>query len=130
MNKSFEVGQSNELVREDGHFDLHNQFDFVGLTIGADRTARLLFRPNPEHGGDNPPVLVEFRDVDYLELSPGFGTRPVLGLDEMGYMSPEQEEDDWLMTESQATNADHLLFRLFCDHVRIHAREARLRTLV
>ena len=127
MDKDFKIGQSNELVQGDQVFDLHNVYDFSGVTIGPDRTLQVSFQPNREHGKGHLPVLLEFREVDYLLLSPGFGIRCVRDLDEMGYMGPEQDDDQWLLSEDQATEADHLLIRLGSDYVRIHAQHAYLR---
>lgn len=33
MKKEFLVGQSNELVKADKVFDLHNLYDFVGIVL-------------------------------------------------------------------------------------------------
>lgn len=126
MDKNFRLGQSNEIVREDRVFDLHNLYDCSGLSIGAERTAQMCFQPNPEHGAGQPCVLLEFDEIDHLEVCVRLGTRLSEDLDEMGYMSPDQHDAQWLLNEEQATEADHLYFRLGAGFVRIHAQRARL----
>lgn len=131
MEKNFRIGDgSNELICGDRLFDVHNCYDFSGLLVGADRVVQISFYPNREYGAGGPPVLLEFHEINYLELSPGFGTRSISVIDEMGYMNPDQRDDEWLVAEQQSTSADHLLFRLGSDFdfVRIHARRAHLRT--
>ncbi len=126
MMKDFAIGQSNELVRENALFDLHNQYDFSVLSIGSDGTVRLSFLPNLEHGAGNPRITIAFIGLDYFEISPGFGVRNVQDLEEMGYIPPDQRVDEWLLGEDQATGRDHMVFRFGPDYARIHAKEARL----
>ncbi len=127
MDKDFLIGQSNELVRGDRVFDLHNQYDFSGVAVGFDRTAQVSFDPNPEHGRGEPPVTIDFLGIDYLEFSAGFGSRPIPDLEEMGYMSPDRRDDEWLLSEQQAERTDHMFIRLGSDSIRIHSQQARLR---
>jgi len=124
VEKNFLLGQSNELVREGRVFDLHNLYDFSGLSIGADRSALMSFQPNPKHGSGQPCVLLQFDETDHVEAR--FGTGAIQDLDEMGYMSPDQQDDEWLLGEDQAAEADHLYFRLGAGFIRIHAHRARL----
>lgn len=128
MKKTFEIGQSNELIKAGKIYDLHNMYDFIGLVLKAKgRQLDLLFKPNPEYGKDQLPISLNFEQIDYLELSPNFGTRVISGLDEMGYKNPEDCEDEWLMDEQQAICSDHLFFRMDDgDFIRVHCRNADL----
>jgi len=127
MRKNFHVGQSNELVAGDRVIDLHNEFDFSELSLTPYREVRLFFVPHPVHGKGQAPVVLEFVDVDFFELSAGFGTRIIQDLEEVGYIKKDQVDDSWLLGEDQATADDHLLFRLGADHIRVHSRQAHLR---
>lgn len=129
MKKNFTIEQSSELVRGSRIFDLHNRYDFSELRIRPNSTAMIAFHPNSEYGSEEPPLILEFLEIDYLELSPGFGTNLIADLDEIGYMGPHQRDDVWLLDEQQATESDHILFRLSPAFIRIHARQARLHVL-
>jgi hypothetical protein len=128
MEKDFEVGQSNELIRQGTVHDLHNLYDFAWITIDDDSRVRISFVPNAQHGKGQRPIVLEFDGIDYLELSANFGVRQISLLEEMGYKSPEDHDHEWLMSERQATMRDHLFFRLGSeDFIRIHSQRARLR---
>jgi len=124
MNKGFEIGQSNEIIKAGKIYDLHNLYDFIGIVLKAkDRRLQLLFEPNPEYGKGQLPISLNFEEIDYLEFSPNFGTRVISGLDEMGYKNPEDRDDEWLMDEKQATSNDHLFFRMDGgDFIRVHCQ--------
>ncbi len=126
MKKEFRIGQSNEVLKGANLYDLHNSYDFVGLAIKTkDRTLEMFFDPNPAHGGDKPPIALKFEGLDYLEFSSNFGTREVTGLEEMGYKSANDRDDQWLLDEQQSTPDDHLFFRFDDgDFVRIHCQHA------
>jgi hypothetical protein len=128
MQKDFQIGQSNELIKDGVLYDLHNLYDFGGIFVDGSRCVHISFMPNVVHGKGQHPIIVEFDEVDYLEFSQGFGMRPITELDEMGYKSPGDRDDKWLMTEEQAGADDHLFFRLGLgdDFVRVHSRRARL----
>ncbi|TVQ84918.1 MAG: hypothetical protein EA357_01630 [Micavibrio sp.] len=129
MQKSFKIGKGgNDIIKADKAYDLHNLYDFVGVILKTkDRYLQLLFSPNSEYGEKEPPVLLNFEDVDYLEFSPDFGTRTLSGLAEIGYKNPEDRDDDWLLNEEQAASGDHLFFRMDGDEfVRLHCRYADL----
>ncbi len=124
MKKNFMIGQSIEIVKSDKFYDLHNTYDFVGITLkGNSRRLQIFFEPNPEYGKGQPPVLLNFEEIDYLEFSPNFGAQVICGLDEIGYKEPEDRDDDWLMDEQQATPNDHLFFRLDdCSFISVHCK--------
>lgn len=128
MKKSFEIGQSNEVIKAGKIYDLHSQYDFIGVVLKAkDRRLQILFEPNPEYGKGQLPIWLSFEEIDYLEFSPNFGTRVVSGLSEMGYKNPEDRDDEWLMDEQQATCDEHLFFRLDGgDFIRVHCQYANL----
>lgn len=68
---------------------------------------------------------MNFEAVDYLEFSPNFGSRIVCGLEDMGYKSPGDRDDEWLLDEQQSTPDDHLFFRLEGgDFIRVHCQHA------
>lgn len=128
MNKNFAIGQSNELVQNGTVYDLHNLFDFAGMIIGSKKWVRMLFEPNAKHGKGQRSITLDFADVDYLELSSKFGSRCIPDLDEVGYKSPGDQDDEWLTGEQQATSDDHLFFRFGSeDYVRIHCKHVDLR---
>jgi hypothetical protein len=127
MNKDFKVGQANELIKESRVFDLHNCFDFSSLTISGACVLILTFKPNTNHGAGYSGVTLQAQSVDYLEISPRFGSTRLRDLEEIGYKSRGDHDDNWLLNESQATAADDLFFRFNDGHyVRFHCERATL----
>ncbi len=128
MNKNFEIGQSNEIIKSGKVYDLHNSYDFVGIVLKTSvRKLEVLFEPNSEYGNNELPILLCFEEIDYLEFSPNFGASAVSGLDEMGYKNPDEPDDEWLMSENQSTSNDHLFFRLDGGgFIRVHCKKANL----
>jgi hypothetical protein len=127
MNRDFRVGQSNELIKGERIYDLHNCFDFDGLELSKPDELRLFFKPNPIHGRGHTKVLVYAQGVDRLSLSSGFGPKTVKDLEEIGYKSPGDDDDNWLLSQKQADPYDDLFFRFNDGHfVRFHSKSALL----
>ena len=126
MKKEFLLGQSNEIIKAGKIYDLHNLYDFVGIVLnGKDRQLRILFDPSPDFGEKGGPVSLVFNKIDYLELSPSFGSRVIQNLDEMGYKKPDDQDDEWLLDEQQSTPNDHLFIRFEGnDFIRVHCQHA------
>lgn len=70
--------------------------------------------------------MLQFLDVDWIQLSPralSAGGGDVL---ELGYKGPSDADHDWWLREAQASPDAHLFLRLAGDEsVRLHARRAR-----
>ena len=127
MEKNFQIGQSNELIKNDIVYDLHNHYDFASLTIDCNRTMRLSFVAISEFGEENI-IILEFKNLDYLGFSSNFGASKIKNLDEIGYKSPDDLDDQWLLSEQQASSIDHLFFRFEEEHfVRVHCKMAHFR---
>jgi hypothetical protein len=127
MNCDFMVGQSNELIKGSRIYDLHNCFDFDGLDVSKAGELRLTFKPNAIHGKGYSSVFVFAQDIDRLAVSPDFGSMTVKDLEEIGYKSSGDEDDNWLLVQNQATSSDDLFFRFNGGHyVRFHCRCASL----
>jgi hypothetical protein len=126
MEKKFSIGQSNEIIKDDKIFDLHNSYEFIGIVLKSkERYFQILFEPSPEYGKGKLPVSLHFDAIDYLEFSPNFGTRLIYGLDEIGYKNPDDRDEEWLLSEQQSTHDDHLFFRLDGgDFIRVHCQHA------
>ncbi|MEJ1338508.1 MAG: hypothetical protein RPU40_06480 [Candidatus Sedimenticola sp. (ex Thyasira tokunagai)] len=126
MKKEFLLGQSNEVIKADKIYDLHNLYDFVGIALnGKDRQLRILFEPSPSYGERSVSVSLVFNEIDYLELSSNFGSRVIQNLDEMGYKNPDDQDDEWLLDEQQSTPNDHLFIRFEGnDFIRVHCQHA------
>lgn len=131
MNKNFIVGQSNELMIDSKIYDLHNCYDYEGLLLTNFRTLELIFSPNKDHGKDNNPIRIHFEAVDYLEFSDNFGTSILYEVMEVGYKSPGDFDDNWLLTEKQSSGPDHIFFRFSeNEFIRIYSKSAELREYV
>ena len=126
MKKNFQLGQSNEIIIHDEIFDLHNCYDLTSITIMGSECSLKIFL-SPTHGTQNKiyPVFFFFNLLDYLKFSPGFGTRSISNIDEMGYKAKDDRDDEWLLTEQQATWDDHLFLRFSKnDFIRVHSVKA------
>jgi len=128
MKKDFEIGQSNEIIKSGKIHDLHNLYDYVGIILRGDNCQlQILFTPNSGYGEGRSPISLCFGGIDYLEFSPNFGSKVISGLDEMGYKKPDDFDDEWLLSQEQATNDDHLFLRLDNNSfIRIHSEFATL----
>lgn len=128
MKKKFKVGQSNEVLKNNITYDLHNDYDFVGIYLYAKTNhLEIYFEPNPEFGAGKPKLCLNFRDVDYLEFSPNFGSTEIHGIEELGYKTPSDRDDEWLMSEGQSSKDDHLFIRMIGhEFIRIHAGIAEI----
>lgn len=127
MRLDFKVGQSNELIKGERIYDLHNCFDFDGIEVSEAGELRMTFKPIDIYGGGYSNVLVFAQGVDRLAMSSDFGPTTVKDLEEIGYKSPGDEDDNWLLSQKQATPSDDLFFR-FNDgqYVRFHSKSASL----
>ena len=127
MDKDFRVGQAIELIKGERIYDLHNCFDFDYLAILEDGDLRLAFKPNASHGGGYAHVFVCAKGVDHFVVSPNFGPTTVHHLEGIGYKSCGDEDDNWLLSQSQATVTDDLFFRFNDGHyVRFRSHSASL----
>jgi len=120
--KNFHVGQSIELIKDGRAFDLHNCFDFKGACFVPDRGLRITFEPNLEFGVGFSTIHIEATGIDYFAVSPGFFSAQIDYLDEIGFKSPQDQNDNWLLMEGQTAQADHFFFRFSENHfIRFHA---------
>ena len=121
------VMESNGLLKAGRFYDLHNCYEFSGIYVGGNRCARLYFEPHIEWGRNEVPVALVFHDVEFLQVSSGLGVNAILDLDEVGYKEPGEEDDSWLDTEEQSSDAYHLFFRLTNNEfIRIYSKRACL----
>jgi hypothetical protein len=106
---------------------LHNQFDLAWIRFSPkDRAVELEFTatvPTPELPTA---IMLQFLDVDWIQLSPhtlSAGSGDIL---ELGYKEPSDTDHDWLLREEQASPNAHFFLRLAGDEfVRLHARRAK-----
>lgn len=113
MKRNFIIGQSNELICNGRIYDLHNCFEFVSLSISVECTLKVVFEPKASHGAAYGRTHIEVRGVDYLEMSLNGGDKSIEGIDELGYKARGDRDDEWLMTESQASEDADLFIRFF-----------------
>lgn len=131
MRKTFSLGQSNELIQDGRVYDLHNFYRFSGFfyEVKGKRLQIRFDRISGKFQGASSIVLL-FLEVNYLELSPNFGEKEIDGIDEIGYKSPTDRDDEWLLGESQANIDDHLFLRLDEGYfIRVHSKYAELNVL-
>lgn len=127
MKKTFRVGQSNEIVSEGRIFDLHNNYDFSGISMSPGGRVQVSFLPSPDHGRDESPLALIFEGVDYIEMRLGLGKSSERDLEEVGYKSPSDRNDAWLLAEEYSTGLDHLFLRFSGEYfLRIHSESAFL----
>lgn len=119
-------------IRFEGkHFDLHSFFSLTGFVVNpVDGIVLLEFRSIKEfrdqaHGVQT--LTLEFSEITYLEFSPTFCTNTTDSLEEFGFKSPDDRDDNWLKTLEQSEPEDHLFVRLSSlEFFRVHCSSARL----
>ena len=128
MDKDFHVGESHELVQSGHVYDLHNCYDFERVCIRKDRVVSMHFAPDSTWGRGEPSLTILFDCCDYLEIGKGLGSQVIFGVEEFGYKSPDDRDDDWLKSEGDARPEDHFFVRLVGEDcfIRLHARSAKL----
>ncbi len=141
MIKNFEIGKggySNELHLDGVIYDVHNQYDFEGIFIDAFRSLEIRFNPDNEYGKGMSPLTLKFQNIQYLEISPAFGTKEILGIDEMGYKEAHEKCDDWLDGEEHINDKMHFFLRLipndifirvFSEHATLLIKKTRIKDL-
>jgi hypothetical protein len=124
--------EGNVGIRFEGkHFDLHSFFSLVGFVVNpVNGTVLLEFRSIKEFidkAHDVQILKLEFSEIGYLEFSPGFCTNTTDSLEEFGFKSPDDRDDNWLKTLEQAEPGDHLFVRLSSlEFFRVHCSETRV----
>ena len=127
MKKDFVIGQSNELIQNGKIYDIHNHYDVFDIAFVSKKNLEITFIPNAVHGKNSPAIKLEFVGIDYLELRLNYENESVSDLDEMGYKQCTDQNIEWLLTEEQATDKDHMFFRLGGENfIRVHSTQAIL----
>ena len=129
MIKSFNFGicKRIEIVQGDNFYDLHNCYDLYGFSLSM-KCGVLGFRPNPVYGKGLQPIILEFHNLDFFQVRLDFSDVEHLMLHEIGFKSPNDFDDEWLLEYDQATCEDHIFFRFFGDFfIRLHGSGAEVR---
>ncbi|MGC0120130.1 hypothetical protein [Pseudoalteromonas piscicida] len=128
MIKNFRVGQSNELLVDEELFDLHNLYDFDEVIVKASiNEVKLSFVPNEEFNKNGNPIILLFENIRYMEFSEGFFNSNIDSVDELGYKSPQDRDDNWLCDESHWESNYHFFIRFFGDEfLRVNSERASL----
>jgi hypothetical protein len=81
-----------------------------------------------DQGSEGRPLVLDIEGVDRLELSAGVTLGAVCDLDEIGFKNPDDDDLDWLVSESHATSSDHLVFSFGPkEHIRVHGKLCQMR---
>lgn len=122
MIKNFEIGKggySNELHMGGVRYDLHNQYSFEGMFLDAFKRLEIRFKPDDEYGKGLNSLTLIFENIIYLEFSPTFGSKEILGIDEMGYKEEGDNDDEWLISPEYVKENMHFFLRLIPNDVFI-----------
>ncbi len=113
MIKNFELDQSSAIIYSDDVYDLHNCYDYIGVTIvGKSCELKIKFELIIDYGKGKPTLSLVFKNIKYLEFNKNFGSIKITGIEELGYKNPNDTDDSWLLNKDQATKYDHLFIRL------------------
>ncbi|MES2403693.1 MAG: hypothetical protein V4567_05055 [Pseudomonadota bacterium] len=109
--------EGNVGIRFEGkHFDLHSFYSLEGFVVNpASGTVLLKFSSIKEFRDkvhDVQMLTLEFSEITYLEFSPKFCTNTTDSLEEIGFKSPDDRDDNWLKNLEQSEPDDHLFVRL------------------
>ncbi|MEI5638311.1 MULTISPECIES: hypothetical protein [unclassified Pseudoalteromonas] len=126
MDKNFTVGQSNELVVNDIFYDLHNVYQLKDLTFDGNEL-RILFELDGKELELPKQLVLVFDGVTFLQFSDEINPKRFWAVEEMGYKSFDDFDDDWLATEQQSEFKDHLFIRLVGNgFIRVYSKHAKL----
>ncbi|MEP1444738.1 MAG: hypothetical protein ABJK37_01315 [Paraglaciecola sp.] len=120
MDKNFIVGQSNELIVEGTMFDLHNDFNLEQVRYdGANLLVELSSVANKQRAS------LRFDEIKFVLFAKKTNFDNYWGIEEFGYKSPDDFDDDWLLSEQQAKLGDHFFIRFIGDdYLRIYSNRA------
>lgn len=116
MRTNFVFENSVGVQFEGKHFDLHGFFLVSGFVVNPRQgSATMEFETikkfkNKVH--DVRAVRLEFDEITHLEFSPKICTNISDSLEEFGFKSPGDKDDNWLKTFEQSDPNDHLFVRL------------------
>jgi len=124
MKIKFVIEQSVEVVGPDFSYDLHNDCDFLGYEYhSCKREVHLNFSFIPHTKN----LSIVFSNVDYFQTSKSFHSANICCLEEIGFKSPDDHTDEWLLDQSQSESNDHLFFRFEeNEFIRIHSESVFL----
>jgi hypothetical protein len=126
MDKNFIVGQSNELVVNEIFYDLHNVYQLKDLNFDGSEL-RIVFELNDDEIELPKQLALAFGGVTFLQLSDEISSKRFWAVEEMGYKSSDDYDDNWLATEQQSESKDHLFIRLVGNgFIRVYSKYAKL----
>lgn len=128
MLKDFEVVNAVGIRTQGIYFDIHNEFDLVQIRLRPpDRTVELEFAATARKPTGAPATIVlQFLDVDWLQISPRVFLSDNCEVLEFGYKEPTDDNHDWLIREVHWSPDLHFFLRLSGDEfVRLLARRAK-----
>ena len=125
MDKNFTVGQSNELISNNQLFDIHNEFNVGEFSFdGANAEIEFISLDGALT------IHLRFEGIAFISFAKSTRAGSYWGVEEFGYKSPDDFDDNWLLSESQSTPEDHLFIRLVGDdYIRVFSSTAELRVL-
>jgi len=134
MRRTFRIQKEIELHVGEEWFDMKNIYFFSGLDLDATSgKVRLIFEGHPESGRPEligKKVAVCFYQISHFEVSRLFVPKVNTELLRIGFKSPSDYDTDWLLSDEQSEEVDHLLFCLGNDEfVRIYANRVELEKL-
>lgn len=133
MEKNFEIQYSVILLFGQLQLDLHNDYDFAGLTLSTkNQTTTLQFDFVKSKGdwvaADRPTIVkMFFNQVSFFSLSDDFFEDSQKIIESIGYKECNDPNDGWLMDEIGFNENCHIIFvfesnqyiRLFCNDIII-----------
>ena len=107
--------------------DLYNCFGLHSFYFNRLKSEfSIIFFPLPEWTKRTKFVQIDFSDLDYFQIS-DLTYDDLTGIEEIGYKTPGDEDYDWLLSEEQAQEFDHIFIRLInFGFIRIHSKMARV----
>jgi len=123
MTKTFVVDRGVEIVQEEVTYDLHNNYAISGIAFISEGDLVVIFNQLKGKGS----LLIRCVGLDYIAMSICVSRASLIFIDEVGYKDPSDNNDEWLMTEEQASSKDHLYFRLEGGgYLRFHCESCRI----
>jgi hypothetical protein len=125
MKKNFKIQNGIYINYNEEVFDLHNNYDFKGFHFNTKKDTIILKWELNEgpwiKQSEEMAITLECRDIQNFSVSTE-NSSSLININEIGYVFPKEEIQEWLLSEENFVDNCHLVLRFEGDNfIRIDA---------
>jgi len=129
MEKNFQITDSIYLKLNHSQYDIHNDYDFEKLTLDSDLNELNIFflktKGDWVKKEDPDKISILFKNLLHITFSEDFFQEVSSTIEEIGYKSKDDFDYEWLKTDEQVENEDHLVIRFENnEYLRVYSERA------